>query len=463
MLRRPTGFAAFTAVWFGQLLSMIGTRMTNFALSIWIWDTTGNATDFAMVLFFAFAATVIFSPMAGAMIDRWNRRTTLILSDVGSAVATGALLIMFMTGEVHMWQLCLINFATGAFLSFQMPVFSATITLMVKRGHYPRANAMFFAVRSAPGLFAPALAAVLLAVWDLETILLVDTLSYVVAIAVVRLVRIPETPRDPNEPPAGLWKDCLYGFRYILAKPSLRNLELFLISINLLASMGFVLLRPMVLARTDNSAAAVGTVMTAGAIGGMVGAVLLGTLKSPKDKMLRVLVAMLIFSIVGRGLFGVADMLLFLAVAITFVSFCIPIVDGYCNTIWQEKVEPRAQGRVFAARQFAEDLTVPLGTVIVGPLVDHVLTPWMQPGESGADILGWAVGTGQAGAIGLVFVTVGILGVAVTIAGFMLPSIRRIETILPDHAPEEDLPKAPADITTETTTEAAVPTTTGAK
>lgn len=456
MQRRPTGFAAFTAVWFGQLLSMIGTRMTNFALSIWVWDTTGNATDFVMVLFFAFAATVIFSPMAGAIIDRWNRRVTLILSDLGSAVATGALLIIFLTGEVHMWQLFVINFVTGAFLSFQMPVFSATITLMVERGHYPRANAMYFAVRSAPGLFAPALAAALLAASSIETILLVDALSYVVAIAVVRMVRIPETPRDPDEPPAKLWRDCVYGFRYILANPSLRNLELFLISINLLASIGFVLLRPMVLARTDNSAAAVGFVMTAGAIGGMVGAVLLGTLKSPKDKMLRVLVAMIVFSVVGRMLFGVADMLLFLAVAIVFVSFCIPIVDGYCNTIWQEKVEPRSQGRVFAARQFVEDLTVPVGTVIVGPLVDQVLVPWMQSGETGADLFGWAVGTGQAGAIGLVFLTVGILGVAVTVAAFLMPSIRRIETILPDHTPEETVPAEPAS-------DAAVPAESGAK
>jgi hypothetical protein len=83
----------------------------------------------------------------------------------------------------------------------------------------------------------------------------------------------------------------------------------------------------------------------------------------------------------------------------------------------------------------------------------------MRPGESGADLLGWAVGTGQAGAIGLVFLTVGILGVAVTTAGFVVPSIRRIETILPDHAPEEDAPMAP----TEPTTEAGVPAEMGAK
>jgi DHA3 family macrolide efflux protein-like MFS transporter len=450
MQRRPTGFAAFAAVWFGQLLSVIGTRMTNFALSIWVWDVTGNATDFVMVLFFAFAATVIFSPIAGALIDRWDRRLTLILSDLGSAIATGAMLVIFLTGEVHMWQLYLINFATGAFLSFQVPVFSATVTLMVKRGQYPRANAMMFAVRSAPGLFAPAFAAALLAASNLETILFVDTLSYVVAIILVQLVGIPGTPKDSSEPPTKLWQDCLYGFRYILARPAFRNLELFLIAINVLASIGFVLLRPMVLARTDNSAAAVGFVMTAGAIGGMVGAVLLGTLRSPRDKMLRVLVAMLVFSVVGRMMFGVADTLLFLAVAVTFVSFCIPILDGYTNTIWQEKVEPRAQGRVFAARQFVEDLTVPLGTVIAGPLVDQVLGPWMRPGENGADIFGGVVGTGQAGAIGLVFLTVGILGVAVAVAGFLMPSIRRIETTLPDQAPEENIPEPVAAVPAET-------------
>lgn len=447
-MRRPTGFAGFTTMWSGQLLSAIGTRMTNFAVSIWVWDATGRATDFALLLFFAFGATVLFSPVAGALIDRWNRRLTVLISDIGSAAATAALLVVFLTGSVEVWQLYLVNFVTGAFLAFQVPVYSATITLMVGRGQYPRANAMMFAVRSTPGLFAPALAAALLGRWGIQTVVLVDALSYLLAIVAVLLVGIPGTPRGEGAPAARFWEDAVYGFRYIVRHRYFARFEAFLLAINVLASIGFVLLRPLILARTGNSAAAVGLVMTTGAIGGVTGAVLLGTLRSPRDKMLRVLGAIVVFSVVGRVLYGVADALLFMAVAVCFVSFCIPIIDGYTNTIWQEKVEPAIQGRVFAARQFLEDLTVPVATVIAGPVVDHLLVPWMQPGRTGASVFGGLVGQGTGGAIGLVFVLVGVLGVAVAVVGFAVPGIRRLETLVPDHDAAPPRPVEPAVVST---------------
>lgn len=437
-MQRPTRFAAFSVLWCGQFLSVIGTRMTNFALGVYVWDKTGNATDFTLTLFFAFAATVIFSPIAGAFIDRWNRRLTMVLADVGSAVATAALLIVFLTGPASMWQLYLINFITGAFVAFQVPVFQATITLLTEREHYSRANAMMFAVRSTPELFAPALAALLLAAVDIKTVLLVDTLSYVFAIGAVLLVKLPPTPRKPGTVPAKLWQDCLFGFRYILRNRSLRNLELFLVVINVLASIGFLLLRPLVLARTGNSAGSLALVLSTGAIGGVGGAVLLATLKSPRDKMLRVLWATVAFSVIGRVLYGVSDMLLFLGVALIVVHLCIPIIDGYTNTVWQEKVEPEVQGRVFAARQFAEELTVPIATLVAGPLVDQVLTPWMRPGGAGARLVGGLVGTGQAGAIGLMYVAIGVVGTVIALAGFLMPSIRRVEVLLPDRVPLPD-------------------------
>src|ERR1700750_419768 len=107
-LRRPSRFAGFTTIWIGQLLSAVGTRMTNFALSIWVWDATGRAFDLTLLMAFAFASTVVFSPIAGALVDRWNRRLTVVLSDVGSAVTTGALLLLFYFGSVHIWQLCVV-------------------------------------------------------------------------------------------------------------------------------------------------------------------------------------------------------------------------------------------------------------------------------------------------------------------------------------------------------------------
>ncbi|MFJ9607937.1 MFS transporter [Kitasatospora sp. NPDC101176] len=441
-MRRPTGFAAFAVLWCGQFLSVVGTRMTNFAVSVWIWDRTGSTTQFTLSLFFAFASTVLFSPVAGAFIDRWNRRVTMMISELGSAVATGALLILFLSGSTSMWPLYLVNFVTGAFVAFQVPVFQATITLMMERGNYARANAMMFAVRSTPELFAPLLAALLLTVTSISTILLVDTLSYAFAIGTVLLVALPATPDRPDGAASTFWQDCQFGFRYILRSRPLRNLEAFLVVINVLASTGYLLLRPMVLARTGDSADSLALVLSTGAIGGIAGTVLVAALKSPRDKMMFVLWATVAFSVVGRILYGITDLVLFLGVALIVVHLCIPIIDGYTNTVWQEKVEPHVQGRVFAARQFVEELSIPIATLVAGPLVDHVLGPWMEPGAQGARIFGGLVGTGQAGGIGLVFVGIGVAGTVLALGAFLMPSIRRIESVLPDAAPEPALEPA---------------------
>src|ERR1044072_8198100 len=194
-LRRPSGLPGFTPLWFGQVLSALGTRMTNFAVGIWVWEQTGSATDLALMLFFAFGATVLFSPIAGALVDRWDRRLTLALSDAGAALATATLLVLFLTGSVEVWHLFVVNFVIGAFMAFQLPAYSATITLMMSKGNYPRANAMMFAVRSAAVIFAPGLAAAVLSMTNIQVILAADVASCALGILAVLIVKMPKVPR----------------------------------------------------------------------------------------------------------------------------------------------------------------------------------------------------------------------------------------------------------------------------
>ncbi|WP_329101277.1 MFS transporter [Micromonospora sp. NBC_01699] len=462
-MRRPSGFAAFSVLWAGQFLSVLGTRMTNFAVSVWVWDQTGSTTQFTLTLFFAFAATVVFSPVAGAIIDRWNRRTTLMLAEIGTALATVVLLTLFLTDTATLWQLYVLNFVTGAFVAFQVPVFQATITLMMERGNYPRANAMMFAVRTTPELFAPLLAALLLATTSIELVLAVDSLSYLFAIASMLLIALPSTPPRPKDTaPSTFWQDCRLGFTYIARSRPLLNLEIFLIVINILAAVGWLLLRPMVLERTGDDADALALVLATGAIGGIGGTILVALLKTPRDKMRYVLWGTVAFSVIGRIVYGVSDVLLVLGFALIVVHMCIPVIDGYATSVWQEKVEPHLQGRVFAARQFVEELSVPIATLIAGPLLEFVIVPWMAQGQPGASLFGGLVGTGPAGGIGLVYVAIGVLGTLLAVVSFLTPSLRRIETILPDVAPEpipdepDPAPDIPATVGAKQPVEATV-------
>jgi hypothetical protein len=189
-------------------------------------------------------------------------------------------------------------------------------------------------------------------------------------------------------------------------------------------------------------------VLTVGSIGGLTGAVLLGTLRPTSHKMARVLVAILAFSLVGRVLYGMGTTLLAWTIALFVVHLCIPFIDGYAQSIWQEKIPPAAQGRVFSASQFIESLTVPLAALAAGPLVDRVLEPWMRDGQTGAQLLGRLVGTGPGAGTGLLYVLIGVLGVVVGLVGFAVPGIRRLETLVPDHDAAPPRPAEPAVVST---------------
>src|SRR5580692_4688161 len=130
-MRKPEGFRAFVTIWLGQIVSAVGTRMTAFALGLFIWERTGQVTAFAILSFCSYAATVVFSPLAGALVDRWNRRLTIVMSDLGSLAATSGMLVLFSVTTVHIWMLYIVATLTGAFLAFQYPVYSATISQMM--------------------------------------------------------------------------------------------------------------------------------------------------------------------------------------------------------------------------------------------------------------------------------------------------------------------------------------------
>lgn len=445
MATRPSGFAGFSILWVGQVLSALGTRMTNFSLGIWLWLETGRASDLTLLLLVGFGSTALCSPLAGSIVDRWNRRLTIVISDVGSMVATGGLIVLMLTGGLSFGLLLLVNGITGAFLAFQLPAYASTISLMMEKHQFPKANAMLWMVRSLPAIFAPAIAAAVLVVLDIKIVLLIDTISYVLAIGTVFLVRIPELADRGTAAKTRVMRDTLTGFRYVLTRPPLIGLEIIMVSISFLAAVGWGLLRSIVMARTGNSEEIAGLVFSIGAVGGVVGSMLIGWLKPTANKMRRILLAILVFSIVGRLMFGITTEVAVWAVSMFVVYLCIPFIDGYAMSIWQVKVEPAMQGRVFGAVQFVENLAVPLGFLSTGLLADYVFEPAMREGGSLAGTFGWLVGTGPGAGMGLMFVIAGLLGILVAVVGYLVPTIRKVESLIPDH--EEPDPVEPVEAT----------------
>src|SRR5687768_1094298 len=260
--RKPTGMHAFTLVWLGQMVSLTGTAMSRFALTIWAWQLTGEATALALVGFFSFTPMILFSPFAGALVDRWNRKLVMMISDLAAGLSSVAILLLYTSGSLQMWHIYTAAAFAGFFEAFQWPAYSAAISTMVPREQYARADGMMSLAGSASQIAAPALAAALLALIGIRGVLTIDVITFVFAVSALLLVHIPQ-PARTAEGAAGqgnLLRESMYGFQYILQRPSLLGLQLYFFVMNLTGTGVFVIQSAYILARTNNDSGALALV-----------------------------------------------------------------------------------------------------------------------------------------------------------------------------------------------------------
>jgi MFS family permease len=429
-----SGFIGFTIAWIGQAASLLGSTMTWFALSIWTYELTGQATALALLSFFSFGPTLLLSPVAGVLVDRWNRKTVLILSDLLTGTTTIVVLILYLTGYLQIWHLYLVGFLSGVFQAFQYPAYSAAVTMMVPKEHYVRTSGMVELAGSASGVLAPLLAGVLLGFIGVAGIMTLDVVTLVLAISTLALVHIPQPPVTEAglESRGGIWEETLYGFRYIAGRPSLLGLQLLFAAGNLIDYAGYVLIAPMILARTGGDELVLGTVQSAGAMGAVVGGLLLSLWGGPKRRMHGVLIGWALASL-GMIALGIGEIVVVWTAASFFYFFFEPIIDGSDQAIWQAKVAPDVQGRVFGTQLLISHCTIPIAALLAGPLADFVFEPAMMPGGGLADTFGWLVGVGPGAGMALMIVLAGILQLSIPLVGYAWRAIRDVETVLPDH------------------------------
>jgi MFS family permease len=424
----------FTVVWFGQLISLLGTGMTQFTLTIWAWDKTGEATALALVGFSFVLPHILASPFAGALVDRWNRKLVTMLSDIASGISTLAVLVLFISGRLEVWHLYITSAFSGAFQAFQFPAFSAAITLMLDKEQYARANGMLSLAQSASGIFAPVTAGILLPVIGTGGIMSFDILSFIVAVGALTIIYIPQPHwvMKAKERPS-LLKDSVFGFHYIMARASLLGLQSIFFVVNFTTSVSFALLAPMILSRSGNDSIVLGTVQSAFGVGGVIGGLLISAWGGPKRKVYGLLLGVVSSSLLSNMLMGLGRSVPIWVVAAFFFMFVNPITNGCGQAIWQSKVPPELQGRVFSTRRLIAQASQPVAMFVAGPLADRVMEPAMMPGGSLAPVFGWLVGTGPGAGMALIFIFAGLIGAATGLGGFLFDAVRNVEDILPDH------------------------------
>ncbi|MHB8071479.1 MAG: MFS transporter [Candidatus Cryosericum sp.] len=428
----PSGFRGFLLVWSGQVLSMIGSAMTAFALSIWAYQKTGLATSLALVDFFFVGSTMVAAPFAGVWVDRWNRKLTMMLSDLLAVTATAVALALYVTGHLQIWHLYVAASMQGVGSAFQWPAYSAAITQMMPKEHYARAGGLMSLADSGSLIIAPILAGILMPLIHVPGIMVIDIITFGIAVMALMVVAIPTHVPDTaaREP---LWREMTFGFRYIRQRIPLLLLVSVFAASNFLISLSSPLAAPMVLARTGQKASALAMVQSAAGIGGALGGLLMGAWGGPKNKVRGILLGdPLGFLAVGLCVFFGRTPIIWAAGFL--MSSCFgTMVNGLAQSIWQSKVPSQYQGRVFSARRMIAFAVLPLAMSVAGPLADKIFEPAMRRGGALVPTFSGITGTGAGAGMAVLYLLSAVGASLVTLIGFALPGLRHMEQILPDH------------------------------
>jgi MFS family permease len=418
-------FGTFTLVWLGQLVSVVGSGLTGFALGVWLYERTGSATQFALVGLFGVLPKILLSPLAGGIVDRWDRRVTMMVSDAGAGLCTLALVLLLASGQLEVWHIYLITGFSAAFSTLQWPAYAAATTLLVPREQLGRANGVIQFGRAAAEILAPSLAGVLVKSIQLEGVILVDLATFGFAVLTLLPLRFPAPQLAAHEHERGsFWREMTFGWRYISQRPGLVGLLSASAAINFLWGMVGALIVPMILGFTSSER--LGLIISIAGTGMLAGSLAMSAWGGPKRRVLGVFgfefISGLCFMLIGlRPVFWPT------AVGAFFAHVTIAIVSGSNQAIWQSKVEPGVQGRVFAAQQMIARGASPLAYLLAGPLADRVFEPLLEVGGPLAGSIGGLLGTGPGRGIGLLFIVMGVFKMVVAAAGYAHPRVRLVE------------------------------------
>ncbi len=430
----------FFLMWSGQLVSVIGTNLTAFALGVWVYQRTGSATNYALIIFFATLPGILVSPFAGALADRWDRRALIMLCDFGSGfcVLVVAMLLYFQSLEV--WQIYLITGVKSIFTVSQAPAYAATTTLLVPKRHLGRAAGMVQFNESVGQIFGPFLAVGLVASISLSGVLFIDFLSFLFAVTTLLLTPVPKPPSSATgKKKPSLFRSAGYGLTYIMSRPGLLGLLIFFAINNFLIGFIVALTAPLMLSFTSPGGLA--TALSIGSFGGLTGSILMSAWGGPARRMNGVVG---FYLLIGACIIvmGLRPSVPPITVAIFLLAFSLPIILGSSQAIWQSKVELDVQAQVFAMRRMIAWSSTPLAYLLAGPVADRIFEPLLAANGPLAGSIGSVIGVGRGRGIGLLYIVLGSLVMLTATIALLYPRLRLLEDELPDVIPEQVAVKA---------------------
>lgn len=400
----------FLILWATQSLSQLGSAMTGFALTLWLYQKTGSALQTALLSICSYAPYVVLSIFAGAVSDRWDKKKTMLVCDTFAACCTLVILFLLKTDLLRPAHLYMLNAVTGLMNTVQQPASEVAMTLITPKKHYQKTSGLTYFSNSLVTILNPILATAVFAFAGMDGVIVCDLATFLLAFAVLALfIEIPQQ-RTAETKRKSVLQESRAGLAYLKENGMILNLILFLAGVNLVASAFDAVLPAMILPRKTGSETVLGMVTSCAGIASLIGSVIVTLLPKPKNR-IRVIYLTMLFSL-GTENFVIAftESPIVWCMAQFLGWVVVPIMGASLNVVLRSTIPVEMQGRVYACRNTLQFFTIPIGFFLGGFLVDEVCEPIM------ARNIPWLTGlfgSGKGSGAAMVMFLLGIAGVAI--------------------------------------------------
>ena len=423
----------FIILWSTQSLSQFGSAMTNFALTLWLYQKTGSALQTAFLSISSYAPYVLMSIFAGALSDKWDKRKVMLFSDTFAACATVTVLILLKMDLLCPAHLYVLNAVNGLMNTIQQPASDVAMTLITPKDQYQKTSGLRSFSQSLVSILHPMAATALFAAGGMDMVIAIDLSTFLVAFLTlllwIKIPRLTEAKREEGEKiqRESIWDSSKEGLRYLKKNPMILDLILFLAGVNLVASAFDATLPAYILPRANGGKSILGIVTSCAGIATLMGSLLVTVLPKPKNR---------IQVITGTMLFSLTIENFLLAFTGEPVLWClgqilgwlvVPIMSANLDVILRTSIPVEMQGRVYSCRNTLQYFTIPIGFFAAGWLVDCLWEPIMARQQSESYLTG-LFGTGKGAGASIMMFVLGLAGAIICIVfGRILQKYRYVE------------------------------------
>ncbi len=403
----------FLALWSTQSLSQLGSSMTAFALTLWLYEKTGSALQTAMLSICSYAPYVMVSIFAGALSDRWDKKRVMLVCDTLAACSTLVVFALLRADLLVPGHLYLLNALNGLMNTIQQPAGDVAMTLIIPKKHYQKTSGMKSFSNSLITIMNPVLATTLFSLFGINVVIAVDFCTFAVAFVTLLFgIRIPKVQYADGEKKESLAASVKGGLIFLKENGLVFTLILFLAGVNLVASAFDAVLPAFILPAPQGGEIVLGLVTSTAGVAMLVGSVLVTFMKQPGDRV-RVIYLTMLFSLSTENFllaFTRTPALWCLGQVIGWLP--VPVMSANLDVILRTSIPVEMQGRVYACRNTLQFFTIPVGFFLGGVLVDKVCEPFMA-GVSAGSLMERLFGTGPGSGAAMVLFLLGIAGTAI--------------------------------------------------